>query len=72
MTVVEEWLKDLRSLSDYVMKGQLTYIIDIYKVIYMRKNNLNFTHEPAVCYFAITTHKWSSGAVIISSVKTTA
>lgn len=57
MTVVEEWLKDLRSLSDYVMKGQLTYIIDIYKVIYMRKNNLNFTHEPAVCYFAITTHK---------------
>jgi len=47
-------LESLRSLSDYRMKGQLTFIVNIYNMMHMRKTSPNFTGELAVCNFAIT------------------
>lgn len=63
-------LKELKKLSDWVIKWQMNFSVNKCKVTHMEENNLNYTFTVMDSKWAITTQKTDLGIITHNSSET--
>lgn len=62
-TVCEGLKKELEKLNDWVIKWQMKFSVNKFKVMHMEENNLNYTFTVMDSKWAITTQKTDLGII---------
>lgn len=68
--VCEDLKKELKKLSDWVIKWQMKCSVNKWKVMHMEENNLNYTFTVMDSKWAITTQKTDLGIITHVSSET--